>query len=258
MAAISMNDNAVMLLAGHRWLASVVKFYERNSIECKIKPLLVRIASQNSTFQIVAMTIDKYIAIRWPHKAATYSTPERAKFTIVALCICVIVYNILHIFWVKEIESRCVPYSIVSIFAELHSWLTFVLEAIIPFTMLIYMNCVIINEVRQSRKKFANDKMNTGNKASGQKSMTNQLTMMLLLITTLFLVLHLPSKLRPIYQTFTKRDTPSKYASSMLFVEIAFELYTTNSGINFFLYCISGQKFRNDLKEILCCVRRVS
>ena len=29
MAAISMNDNAVMLLAGHRWLASVIQFYKK-------------------------------------------------------------------------------------------------------------------------------------------------------------------------------------------------------------------------------------
>ena len=122
--------------------------------------------------------------------------------------------------------------------------------------MLIYMNCIIVNEVRKSRKKFAKDQKRAENKGSGHRSMTNQLTTMLLLVTTLFLILHLPSHLRSIYQTFTKRDTPSKYASSMLFVEIAFELYTTNSGINFFLHCISGQKFRTDLKEILCCTRK--
>ena len=122
--------------------------------------------------------------------------------------------------------------------------------------MLIYMNCVIVKEVRKSRKKFAKDKKRAENKGRRHKSMTNQLTTMLLLVTTLFLILHLPSHLRSIYQTFTKRSTPSKYGSSMLFVEIAFELYTTNSGINFFLYCISGQKFRTDLKEILCCTRK--
>ena len=38
----------------------------------------------------------------------------------------------------------------------------------------------------------------------------------------------------------------------MLLYQITFKLYTSNSGINFLLYCISGQKFRNDLKEILC------
>ena len=39
----------------------------------------------------------------------------------------------------------------------------------------------------------------------------------------------------------------------MLFYQVTSKLYFTNSGINFFLYCISGQKFRNDLKELLGC-----
>ena len=87
MAAISMNDNAVMLLAGHRWLASVIQFYKRNLTECSFKPFLVKTASLNSTFLVVAMTIDKYIAIKWPHKAATFSTPGRAKLIIIPLFI---------------------------------------------------------------------------------------------------------------------------------------------------------------------------
>ena len=52
---------------------------------------------------------------------------------------------------------------------------------------------------------------------------------------------------------FVKRDTPFEFARSMLVFQITAKLYTTNSGINFLLYCISGKKFRNDLKEILCC-----
>ena len=87
MAAISMNDNAVMPLAGHRWLASVIQFYKRNHIECSIIPYLVKTASLNSTFLVLAMTIDKYIAIKWPHKAATFSTPGRAKLIIISFFI---------------------------------------------------------------------------------------------------------------------------------------------------------------------------
>ena len=84
------------------------------------------------------------------------------------------------------------------------------------------------------------------------KSAENQLTIMLLLVTTLFLILLIPTYIRFIYLTFLERDTPSKYASAMLIYHVTHKLYHSNSGINFFLYCISGRKFRNDLKEILC------
>ena len=85
------------------------------------------------------------------------------------------------------------------------------------------------------------------------RSAENQVTIMLLLVTTLFFVLLFPTYFRFIYLVFAKRDSPIGYAKSILIFQISFKLYATNSGINIFLYCISGQKFRNDLKEILCC-----
>ena len=89
------------------------------------------------------------------------------------------------------------------------------------------------------------------------KSAENQLTIMLLLLTMLFLILLFPTYIRFIYLNFVKRDSASKYASSMLFFQITYKLYTTNNGINFLLYCISGKKFRNDLKQMLCCILKV-
>ena len=89
-----------------------------------------------------------------------------------------------------------------------------------------------------------------------QKTMRNaenQLTIMLLLVTTLFLILLCPTYFRFIYLVFAKRDTPLEYAKSMLILQITAKLYATNSGINFFLYCISGKKFRDDLMETFRC-----
>ena len=90
MEAISVNDNLMMLMATRNWLATELKFYKRNSVECKVTSFLVLFILQNSTFQILAMTIDKYIAIKWPHRAASYSTPKRAKANIAVVFICAV------------------------------------------------------------------------------------------------------------------------------------------------------------------------
>ena len=73
---------------------------------------------------------------------------------------------------------------------------------------------------------------------------------MLLLVTTLFLILVCPTYFRYIFLILVKRDTPFMFALSVFMYQLSSKLYATNSGVNFFLYCISGQKFRNDLKEI--------
>ena len=59
--------------------------------------------------------------------------------------------------------------------------------------------------------------------------------------------------MRFLYTTFVERDTPEKYTRLIFFYHLSNKLYHTNNGINFFLYCISCQKFRSDLRDLLYC-----
>ena len=179
--------------------------------------------------------------------------------------------TILDIFLTRVIGSVCFASAAEGIITKLYSWVSFVLNAVIPFTILIYMNSVIVQAVRKGRNMFGNNEtdkhengydrhvVSTVNKMreKAMKSAENQLTIMLLLVTTLVLVLLIPTYIRFIFITFFEPDTPGKHGIAMLVFQISHKLYHTNFGINFFLYCISGQKFRNDLREMLCCTRIV-
>ena len=98
MAAISVNDNLMMCMTLHNWLLSVVKIHNWYAWECRFAAFLTMHAVQNSTYQVLAMTADKYIAINWPHKAATLSTPKRAKITVNCIYVFIIVYNVPYLF----------------------------------------------------------------------------------------------------------------------------------------------------------------
>ena len=156
MAAISLNDNLMMCMASHNWLVVVMKVHEWNSAECKIAAYLVLFGLQNTTFQVLAMTIDKFIAIKWPHRAATYSTPRRAKFITIGVTVSLAIYNIPHLFFSSLVGEQCLGYVIGGVITKAYSWINFVINAIIPFTMLIYMNYVIVKTIRQSRRMFGN------------------------------------------------------------------------------------------------------
>ena len=268
MAAISVNDNFMMFLSLYGWLVTDIKIHSMIQVDCIIVAYFVLLTLQNSTYQVLAMTIDKYIAVKWPHKAAIYSTPRRAKMTVIVVYICVLIYNSPHLALTRIVGSQCLGYAKGGIFTQIHSWLTFVLNGVIPFILLISMNYVIIKTVRRSRENFENtnaDKLhNEGhsiadkNRSKAMKNAENQLTIMLLLVTSLFLVLLIPTYIRFMYSTFVNPDTPKKYATFMLFYHISHKLYNTNNAINFFLYCISGRKFRTESKEILCSSRKSS
>ena len=272
MAAVSINDNLMMVKALHRWLETVLNLQEWKPLECELSAYFAYVGLQNSTFQVVAMTIDKFIAIKWPHKAALYSTPKRTKIIVVCVFVSVIIYNIPHIFLTRVIGTICFASAAEGILTKVYSWVSFVLNAVIPFTMLIYMNSVIVEAVRKGRNMFGSNETDRPENSydryvvskvnkmreKAMKSAENQLSIMLLLVTTLVLVLLIPTYIRFIFITFFEPDTPEKHGIAMLVFQISHKLYHTNFGINFFLYCISGQKFRNDLKEILCCTRIVS
>ena len=261
MAAISVNDNIMMCLALHNWLGSAKLIFEWHVVQCKTVTFLTALVKQNSRYQILAMTVDKYIAIKWPHRAAIYSTPKKAKLTLLGVLIFSLIYNTRHIFMSSLVGGKCRGYVHGGLIAEVLTWITFIVNGIIPISMLIYMNFVIIQTVKNSSKMFestsqfkreSHTNMGMDKKQKKMKNVESQLTIMLLLVTILYLVLQIPTYIRNIYVKFVILNTPSKYVSSILSLMITYALFITSNGINFFLYCISGQKFRQDLKEMLC------
>ena len=261
MAAISINDNLLLCFVFHNWLRRAIGF-QWLLVQCKVVSWLTAFAMQNSRYQILAMTIDKYVAIKWPHKAASYSTSKRAKIIITGVFICTLIENTHHIPMSGLVRGRCRSYVVGGIISVALTWVSFFVNGFIPFSMLIYMNYVIVQTIKNSGKMFGSTSksqhVSDNNKGMEtrqrkMKSAENQLTIMLLLVTILYLVLQIPSYIRNIYTQFVKQDTSAKYANYTLILLLTYALSITSNGINFFLYCISGKKFRNDFVEILSC-----
>ena len=158
MAAISINDNLMNVLGLYTWLVAEMKIHDWTPVECDLIAYFVLLTLQNSTYQVLAMTIDKYIAIKWPHKAVIYSSPKRAKLTVVVIYICILIYNSPHLVFSGVIGTECLGYAVGGFLTKVYSWTTFTLNAIIPFTLLIYMNYIITKTVRKSRNMFKDKK----------------------------------------------------------------------------------------------------
>jgi hypothetical protein len=110
-------------------------------------------------------------------------------------------------------------------------------------------------------KYFSRDQQDTRDskregKESAQKADNTeaQLTATLLTVTFVLLTLTLPQYVRYVLAVFIDYTSDAHaYSAFMLFVHITNKLYFTNNGINFFLYCLGGSKFREDLRAICRC-----
>ena len=118
------------------------------------------------------------------------------------------------------------------------------------------MNCVIINTLR-NRLNIRSESQGQG-QIEGQpnktKSYENQITVTLLVVTFSFLILTTPFYIIFIYLTsFGMPSSPRGFATFYLAYQIGEKSNYTNNAINFFLYVISGQKFRTDLAKLFPC-----
>ena len=129
---------------------------------------------------------------------------------------------------------------------------------ILPFIFLLIMNCVIINTLRNGsniRSEIQGQGQNEG-QLNKTRSSENQITVTLLVVTFSFLVLTTPFYIIFIYLTsFGMGSTSKGLAAFYLVYHIGEKGYYTNYAINFFLYIISGQKFRTDLVKLFSCCK---
>jgi len=80
----------------------------------------------------------------------------------------------------------------------------------------------------------------------------NKLAIMLAVVTLSFLALTLPQYVRFIVFHFV-RQPKSHYMQEVLgfLYNIAHKLFYMNNAVNFYIYCLTGTRFRKDLKELL-------
>ena len=198
------------------------------------------------------MTFDRFYSIIKPHKA----TVTRAKITTICILILSISYNIPHLFTSSDFGRQCMSHvnAATDIYVTVYFWSWICLAFVVPFILLLSMNSVIIHTLRKrsfntliSKNHGPDQSSNESNKA---KQSEKQIYTMLLLVSFTFLVLYTPVNVLVLYINFFTGSTPSFFAGQHLFFHVSEKLFYTSHGINFFLYVLSGQKFRADLVKL--------
>ena len=230
---------------------------------CQMVTYIVLMAIMCSTLFIIAMTFERFYSIIMPHKAASFNTVKKAKITIVICILFGIIYSIPHLFMSLPVNWQCLPYGLAEgkLYWEIYYWLSFGVNFILPFVILLGMNSVIIHRIRLSARlknkklvKNIDDNMQEpkgqgqGNKSKGSEG---QVFTILLLVSFGFLILTTPGYLLFLFGMLVDfYATPKFFAGYYLFYNVAQKMHYTNHGINFLFYVISGKKFRTDLMKL--------
>ena len=202
-----------------------------------------------STYLLIAMTFERFYSIIRPHKAASFNTVKRAKMIIASTYTLGILYSIPLLFVAGNTGRTCIPIRMASynLLGKLYHWLTEIVIFVFPFISLVTMNSVIIHTLRTRSQQSILQSRDQGQHFKIKNS-DKQIFIMLLVVTFAFLLLNTRSLV--FYLNFYSGNTPYYYAGLHLFYHVGQKSYFTNHGINFFLYVVSGKKFRTDLRNL--------
>ena len=206
-----------------------------------------------SNYLLVAMTFERFYSIIRPLDAASFNTFKKTRLIIISICLISLSFCIPYLFIAGYKGNICVSNLMASynVFGVMYSWLIESFTYLFPFVCLLTMNSAIIRTLRYRLKVIGSvSQGQTEGQNMNSKQSETQIVVMLLLVTFVFLILNIPARALVFYRTFVSGHTAYYYAGLYLFYQIGNKSNITNHGINFFLYAMSGQKFRTDLKNL--------
>ena len=302
MAALSVSDTMMLVNALTYWTTAFPTrplYYT----ECNIMAWFFQAISFAYMTFILSMTVDRFLAIRYPFKARTLCSAYRARVAIACISVFSLLYTLPYLFTSGLIYKTrsCLAVLTKHKLSTIYNWVNIFLGSIIPFSGLLTMNGLIIFTIKRrgkylqtkqpnsqdqqgksgqhnpgfeaeqetemgdnpsskssvaismtktsiSTSKSSKSNKSTKESSSSQSSRDNQLTIMLLLVTFTFLLLTLPQYARYLVAIlWNYTASPQDYANYFLIAHVTNKMFYLNSACNFFLYCLSGTKFRQDL-----------
>ena len=271
LAVLSITDTLVLIVGLLRmWVGELTGYDPRDHTNgmCKTINVIGYTISIYSVWLIVAVTVERYVAVCYPLKSLSLCNRKRACHVILSLFFIIFCLNI-HLAWTAQVSSITIEgvdyYSCdggkkyAFLVDVVWPWVDAALYSFLPSCVILVLNILIIYNVVSARRnrsglQSANRKQS---QEVGRASETSyRLTFMLLTISFAFLISTFPMNIALICTHFY---TPSAMdergmARFKLARAITELLMYVNHSMNFYLYCATGQKFRQQL--LLLCGRR--
>lgn len=229
---------------------------------CKIFHFLGWFTSNFGIALTAAMTMDRAIAVKFPLKSLHLCTVKKARYVTLTLLVVIALKDIHYILKSRMVSEEVTAY-MCEIKYETDSLKTYeekvwpILQhgfLLVSFAILITNNFIILRGVRNGMPVSQPSLGSSVTDAvqARRSARSKQLTIMLLSDSLSVIICTLPLALFDIIRP----QFEDPFLGHLIYA-ICFYLVYVNRCVNFFLYCLSGEKFREGLKRLVhfrCCM----
>ena len=230
-----------------------------NNFTCKSYLFVQGTLDYIAVYYLVVFTIFRVISVHLPHKNNVYCTRKRAFTALIVTFIVMCLLNLRDLYvqlcsYYDEnfniIGNDCCFRGNWANYNEYYRGpIELCLNSILPFSVLIIGNLLIIYKIRKFDTKRQEMTQTANHSADDSQSMTA----MLISISVLFLVTQTPFLITNLIERRMNYDdiTPEYEAGYSLLETFTELLKYINNVANFLCYCISGKRFKSELVSMV-------
>ena len=264
LTALALSDTVMLYsVALPMWTRKVLDYdvYSSHAVVCKLALWGMNTAATLSAWLLVALTAQRAASVVWPHRVNVICTRHKSVVIIVVITgVCSLLDSHMpYGFTLVKIghctTERCTFRSTAyqEFFASLWIKVSLVVYSVLPCVCLIASNVVLGWKLTVAMKE-AREKLSTGREDSRQKN-ASSVTVTVIIVSVAFVVITVPYM---VYSNLFYRFASSEI--HFFFYDFLFVFGLYNFAWNFYLYCLTGLRFREEFKKIMfgCCVAVLS
>ncbi|XP_041361710.1 probable G-protein coupled receptor 139 [Gigantopelta aegis] len=231
-----------------------------NIFFCKVHPWLVYLTLDMSAWLLVCMTLERVVSVWKPHRVKTICTSTASHISIVVVVVFLLGIN-SHFVYGKELidvvkdnvtSKKCTQTDehYRHFLYDIFPWIDLCIYCLIPFSIQIVGNCLIIGKIVLNARRMS-AVMKNQNEKENRKRQVSSMTVMLLTLNAVFLLCTSPVSVYIIYIGYWKlQNINYQSRSTDLMWVLSICLMYFNNSFNFLFYCLSGKRFRSELKHV--------
>lgn len=236
---------------------------------CKFHWFIVYVVTQFSSWMLICVTVERVISTFMPHRRTMLCKMTIAYFTVCLILCFLIGLNAHYLFGYgtvyqytgnETIKVMCVTTTVNYDHFIMYAWTWIDMGVfyLVPMLVLLVGNSMIIYKVLDSHRRCRQTVVPAPNPTQNkqdtiQRRKISSLTILLLLVSVLFIVCITPIVVYPAGEPYWKEGASDhKLATMFLFETMSNVFMYVNHSVNFILYFLSGSKFRNEVKMLVC------
>lgn len=210
---------------------------------CRIHLFLTYLSLHLFAWLQAAVALDRFVAVCTPIRYKTFSQQKWGWAIVGILCLMACALNTTML--VSGGLSKEEPYSCTTHIVSLHKawpYMDLLSFSIIPAILITIFNVFILHRILRNKT------------SSKLKQRARSLTIMLMTVNLIFLVSTVPVSIVLIVDIYH----PLRTASSLLWYTCMSLLQYAGTASTFFVYCLTGTRFRQELIRIFACKKQSS